>query len=153
MSIIIREAKTEDMKAVLQLIQELADFEKEPDEVEISIEELERDFSSKLFECLVAEDNGNIVGMALYYNRYSTWKGKTIHLEDLIVTKSHRKQGIGKLLLEQLIYKCKEEKLRRLEWNVLDWNTGAIAFYENVGANILKDWYLVQLDKNGIQNY
>lgn len=153
MSIIIREAEIGDMKAVLQLIQELADFEKEPDEVEISIEELENDFKNNLFECLVAENSSDIVGMALYYNRYSTWKGKTIHLEDLIVTKSHRKQGIGKLLLERLIYKCKDEKLRRLEWNVLDWNSGAIAFYENVGANILKDWYLVQLDKNGIQNY
>lgn len=153
MSIIIREAKIGDMKAVLQLIEELADFEKEPDEVEISIEELENDFKNNLFECLVAENSSDIVGMALYYNRYSTWKGKTIHLEDLIVTKNHRKQGIGKLLLERLICKCKDENLRRLEWNVLDWNSGAIAFYENVGANILKDWYLVQLDKNGIQNY
>ena len=149
----IRDVKQEDLVSVLQLIQELADFEKASDEVKVTIEELSSDFQNNLFNCLVAEGNGEIVGIALFYNRYSTWKGKTIHLEDLIVTQSHRGKGVGKSLLDAIVAKAKSEKLRRVEWNVLDWNTLAIEFYKNVGANVLDDWLVVQLDENGIENY
>ena len=149
----IRDVKQEDLVSVLQLIQELADFEKASDEVKVTIEELSSDFQNNLFNCLVAEGNGEIVGIALFYNRYSTWKGKTIHLEDLIVTQSHRGKGVGKSLLDAIVAKAKSEKLRRVEWNVLDWNTPAIEFYKNVGANVLEDWLVVQLDENGIENY
>jgi ribosomal protein S18 acetylase RimI-like enzyme len=149
----IRDVKQEDLVSVLQLIQELADFEKASDEVKVTIEELSSDFQNNLFNCLVAEGNSEIVGIALFYNRYSTWKGKTIHLEDLIVTQSHRGKGVGKSLLDAIVAKAKSEKLRRVEWNVLDWNTPAIEFYKNVGANVLEDWLVVQLDENGIENY
>jgi ribosomal protein S18 acetylase RimI-like enzyme len=149
----IRDVKQEDLVSVLQLIQELADFEKASDEVKVTIEELSSDFQNNLFNCLVAEGNGEIVGIALFYNRYSTWKGKTIHLEDLIVTQSHRGKGVGKSLLDAIVAKAKSGKLRRVEWNVLDWNTPAIEFYKKVGANVLDDWLVVQLDENGIENY
>lgn len=149
----IRDVKQEDLVSVLELIQELADFEKASDEVKVTIEELSSDFQNNLFNCLVAEGNGEIVGIALFYNRYSTWKGKTIHLEDLIVTQRYRGKGVGKGLLDAIVAKAKSEKLRRVEWNVLDWNTPAIEFYKNVGANVLEDWLVVQLDENGIENY
>ena len=149
----IRDVKQEDLVSVLQLIQELADFEKASDEVKVTVEELSHDFENNLFNCLVAEGESEIVGIALFYNRYSTWKGKTIHLEDLIVTQRHRGKGVGKGLLDAIVAKAKSEKLRRVEWNVLDWNTPAIEFYKNVGANVLKDWLVVQLNENGIENY
>lgn len=149
----IRDVKHEDLPSVLQLIQELADFEKASDEVKVTVEELSHDFENNLFNCLVAEGESEIVGIALFYNRYSTWKGKTIHLEDLIVTQRHRGKGVGKGLLDAIVAKAKSEKLRRVEWNVLDWNTPAIEFYKNVGANVLKDWLVVQLNENGIENY
>lgn len=153
MEFIIRDVHQGDLSSVLQLIQELAEFEKASHEVSISIDELSRDFENNLFNCLVAEENNSIVGLALYYNRYSTWKGKTIHLEDLIVTQKHRGKGVGKGLLDAIVAKAKSEKLRRVEWNVLDWNTPAIEFYKNVGANVLENWFVVQLDENGIENY
>ena len=149
----IRNANKEDLSNVLRLIIELAVFEKEFSAVELTIEELTSDFSKKLFDCLIAEYNGEIIGMALFYYRYSTWKGKTIHLEDLIVTNAHRGKGVGKALLDKLIFTAKEQHIKRVEWNVLDWNDSAISFYENVGAKILKNWLVVQLDENGIKSF
>lgn len=149
----IRPITKDDFSDVLQLINELAHFENEPDAVAVTVNELSRDYESGLFDCLIATLNDHVVGMALYYHRYSTWKGKTIHLEDLIVTESARGKGIGKALLDALIAIAKEEKVRRLEWCVLDWNTDAIAFYEKTGAAVLKDWYLVQMDEATIKNY
>jgi ribosomal protein S18 acetylase RimI-like enzyme len=149
----IRDVREEDLPIVLGLIQELADFEKASEEVILTEEQLLQDFQNKLFKCLVAESETEIVGIALFYNRYSTWKGKTIHLEDLIVTKRHRGKGVGKALLDAIVMKAKAENLKRVEWNVLDWNTPAIEFYKNVGANVLEDWFVVQLDENGIENY
>ncbi len=149
----IRDVKRDDLPSVLQLIQELADFEKAANEVKITVSELIKDFENNLFNCLVAEFDTEIIGIALFYNRYSTWKGKTIHLEDLIVTQKYRSRGVGKALLNAVVAIAKKEKLRRVEWNVLDWNTSAITFYKNVGANVLEDWLVVQLDENGIENY
>lgn len=149
----IRKTKREDLSAVLTLIKELAKFEKELNSVEINLEDLTNDFSDGLFDCLIAEKQGSIIGIALYYNRYSTWKGKTIHLEDLIVTKSERGIGVGKALLNELVLLAKSSNIRRVEWNVLDWNKKAIDFYENVGATILKNWLVVQLDEKSIKRY
>jgi len=149
----IRKTKKEDLSAVLTLIKELAIFEKELNSVEINLEDLTNDFSDGLFDCLIAEKQGSIIGIALYYNRYSTWKGKTIHLEDLIVTKSERGIGVGKALLNELVLLAKSSNIRRVEWNVLDWNKKAIDFYENVGATILKNWLVVQLDEKSIKRY
>ena len=147
---VIRKATTADFKAILELIQELALFENEPKAVVVTVDELVRDFKDKCFDCIVAVQHDVLVGMALFYNRYSTWKGKTIHLEDLVVRQSSRKQGIGKALLEELISIAKDEQVRRLEWCVLDWNSNAIALYEKTGATILKDWYIVQMDEQAI---
>ena len=152
---IIRNATKNDMDSVLELIKELAVFEKEPEAVVVTVEDLVRDGFSEnpLFECFVAEEKNEIIGMALYYYRFSTWKGKTIHLEDLIVKEDKRGTGAGFALYTEVIKKGKAENVRRIEWNVLDWNTPAIDFYEKSGANVLKDWYVVQMDENGINKF
>lgn len=151
----IRKAIAQDMPAVLELITELAIFEREPDAVKITVDDLLRDgFSdTPLFQCLVAEKDNGIIGIALYYYRYSTWKGKTIHLEDLIVKESERGSGAGLALYSEIITQGKRDKVRRIEWNVLDWNTPAIEFYEKTGAKILDDWRVVQLDEAGIDAF
>jgi len=152
---IIRKATKEDMKSVLDLIQELATFEKEPDAVVISVDDLIRDGfgENPLFHTFVAEVNQEVIGIALYYYRYSTWKGKTIHLEDLIVKENHRGSGAGFALYSEIIAQGKRDKVRRIEWNVLDWNTPAIEFYKKSGAKILDDWRVVQMDENGINEF
>ena len=152
---IIRKAVKEDMPQVLGLIQELATFEKEPDAVVVTVEDLVRDGFSKnpLFYCFVAEVGIEIIGIAFYYNRYSTWKGKTIHLEDLIVKESKRGSGAGFALYSEIIQQGKRDNVRRIEWNVLDWNTPAIEFYEKTGAKVLDDWRVAQMDENGMNNF
>ncbi len=152
---IIRIATKNDMPSVLELIQELAVFEKEPEAVVVTSEDLVRDGFSEnpLFECFVAEEKNEIIGMALYYYRFSTWKGKTIHLEDLIVKEDKRGTGAGFALYTEIIKKGKAENVRRIEWNVLDWNTPAIDFYKKSGANVLKDWCVVQMDEKGINQF
>ena len=152
---IIRKATKKDMQSVLELIQELAIFEKEPDAVIVTVDDLVRDGFSEnpLFQCFVAEEENYIIGMALFYYRYSTWKGKTIHLEDLIVKESKRGTGAGFALYKEIIKQGKAENVRRIEWNVLDWNTAAIDFYEKSGAKILEDWRVVHMDETGIVNF
>lgn len=151
----IRKATKNDMPLVLELIQELAVFEKEPDAVVVTVDDLVRDGFSEnpLFQCFVAEVDGEIIGMALYYYRYSTWKGKTIHLEDLIVKESKRGTGAGFALYKEIIKQGKAENVRRIEWNVLDWNTPAINFYEKSGAKVLNDWRVVHMDETGIERF
>ncbi|OGS69510.1 MAG: GNAT family N-acetyltransferase [Flavobacteria bacterium RIFCSPLOWO2_12_FULL_31_7] len=151
----IRKGTPQDMPQVLALITELAVFEKEPDAVVISVADLVRDgFSEKpLFHTFVAEVNEEIIGVALYYYRFSTWKGKTIHLEDLIVKENNRGTGAGFALYSEIIKQGKKDNVRRIEWNVLDWNTPAIAFYEKSGAKVLEDWRVVHMDENGIEAF
>ena len=152
---IIRKATKNDMSSVLELIQELATFEKEPDAVVVTVDDLVRDGFSEnpLFQCFVAEVDGEIIGMALYYYRFSTWKGKTIHLEDLIVKENKRGTGAGFALYKEIIKQGKAENVRRIEWNVLDWNTPAIDFYEKSGAKVLGDWRVVHMDDKGIEQF
>ena len=152
---IIRKATKNDMHSVLELIQELATFEKEPDAVVVTVDDLIRDGFSEnpLFQCFVAEEENEIIGMALYYYRYSTWKGKTIHLEDLIVKENKRGTGAGFALYKEIIKQGKAENVRRIEWNVLDWNTPAIDFYEKSGAKVLGDWRVVHMDDKGIERF
>ena len=152
---IIRKGTLQDMPAVLALIKELAEFEKEPNAVEVTISDLERDgFSNTpLFQTFVAEQDNEVIGVALYYYRYSTWKGKTIHLEDLVVKEDKRGTGAGFALYSQIIQQGHKEGVKRIEWNVLDWNTHAIAFYEKSGANILQDWNVVQMNQEGITHF
>lgn len=151
----IRDARKEDMPAVLELIKELALFEKEPDAVITTVEILEKEGFGKnpLFHVFVAEVDGKIEGMALVYYRFSTWKGRTLHLEDLIVREEKRGTGLGNALYKKVIEYAKAQGLKRVEWVVLDWNQHAIDFYQRSGATILKDWYTVQMDENGITKY
>lgn len=152
---ILRKATPNDMHAVHQLITELAIFEKEPEAVATSPEELLRDGFSEnpLFEALVAEVDGQILGMALYYPRYSTWKGKTLHLEDLIVSAAHRGKGIGMALYQAFLQEAAKQNVRRAEWVVLDWNQNAIDFYEKSGAVVLNDWKTVQMTNEQIKAF
>jgi GNAT superfamily N-acetyltransferase len=151
----IRKATQTDMPFVLNLIRELAAFEREPEAVEVTVDDLIRDGFSEppLFNCLVAENENTIIGMALFYYRYSTWKGKTIHLEDLIVKADQRGTGAGFALYQEIIKQGEKDKVRRIEWNVLDWNTPAIAFYEKSGAKVLNDWRVVHMDENGMKQF
>lgn len=151
----IRKGTQNDMPAVLGLIKELAVFEKEPEAVVVTVDDLIRDGfgAHPLFHTFVAETNGEIIGIALYYYRYSTWKGKTIHLEDLIVQQDKRGTGAGFALYSEIIAQGKRDNVRRIEWNVLDWNTPAIEFYKKSGAKILDDWQVAQMDEKGIDEF
>jgi GNAT superfamily N-acetyltransferase len=155
MDVILRKAEPSDMKAVLSLIKELAAFENEPGAVEITEKQLIEDGfgPSPYFEVIVAETQGTVVGMALFYYRYSTWKGRTIHLEDLIVKEDYRNKGFGSKLYTEVLRVAHGKGLKRVEWNVLDWNKVAIDFYESTGAKLLPDWRVVQMDEQGLRNY
>ena len=150
-----RLATKQDMPRVLKLIQELAVFEKEPDAVIINEDYLINHGFSKnpSFICYVAELENEIIGMALFYYRFSTWKGKTIHLEDLIVKQDKRSLGIGKLLYKKVFEYAKSKKVKRIEWVVLDWNKNAIEFYKNSGATVFKEWQTVQINDTEVTNY
>jgi GNAT superfamily N-acetyltransferase len=152
---IIRKGQKEDMPAVLELIKELAIFEKEPEAVIVTEGDLLRDGfgENPLFYTFIALVDQKIVGMALYYYRYSTWKGKTIHLEDLIVREQSRGTGAGYALYSEIIKQGKKDNVRRIEWNVLDWNTPAINFYNKSGAKLLQDWRVVNMDEAGIHAF
>lgn len=155
MEFLIRKAKTTDMSKVLDLIVELAIFEKEPLAVEISVDDLIQHGigSSSDFDCFVAEADNDIVGIALVYTRFSTWKGRVLHLEDLIVSKNMRGEGIGSALLDRVVKHASDLKVKRISWEVLDWNTAAIKFYEAKGADVKRDWDVVHLNEEGIKKY
>ena len=155
MNFIIRKANQYDMSDVLSLIKELALFEKEPDEVEISQDELVKDGfgKKKSFKCFVAEFESKVVGMALFYPRYSTWKGNVLHLEDLIVTKKFRGKGIGFALFSEFIKYAYNKKVKRVQWVVLNWNDHAINFYKRNGGEILNDWRVTIMNKNSIKKF
>lgn len=155
MEIKIRQAVIEDMSSVLNLIRQLAVFEKEPDAVEVTLDDLLHDgFGiNPKFKCFVADVNNKVVGIALVYMRYSTWKGQVLHLEDLIVDNTMRGKGIGTLLLDEVVNYGDSLGVKRIGWEVLDWNEPAIIFYKQKGANVLRDWDVVQLDEQGIKTY
>lgn len=155
MEYLIRDASVADMPQVLALINELAAFENEADAVEVAIDDLVSDGfgAQKKFHCFVAEQKGTIVGLALVYPRYSTWKGTVIHLEDLIVTEKMRGSGVGTALLNRVVVYGHELGVKRISWEVLDWNEPAIRFYESKGANVMRDWDVVHLNEQGIRAY
>jgi GNAT superfamily N-acetyltransferase len=155
MSFIIRRGEEKDAQSVLDLITELAVFEKEPDAVEITVDDLLKDGFSEnpKFKLFVAEEDSKVIGIALFYERYSTWKGKAIHLEDLMVTESKRKIGAGKALYSAVLKYANENNFNRVAWEVIDWNTNAINFYKSTGATYLNDWSVVQMDKESLEKY
>ena len=155
MNFLIRKAKEIDLKQILNLIIELAVYEKEPDAVEITVKDLKASgFGiSPDFLCFVAEIDAKIIGIALTYTRFSTWKGRVLHLEDLIVSENMRGKGIGSALLDKVILHAANLAVKRVCWEVLDWNANAIDFYKAKGADVKRDWDLVQLDESGIKKY
>jgi GNAT superfamily N-acetyltransferase len=149
-SINIRKAVAEDMNAVHRLVCELAEYEKAPNEVITSPEIFVRDGFGEhpLFGCIVAEVNNEIIGISLYYWRYSTWKGKRLYLEDIIVTEKMRGQKIGHLLFIETVKIALVEHCTGMMWQVLDWNEPGINFYKKYKADFHEDWLNVSLDSD-----
>lgn len=142
MPIQIRRATKEDCPRLLELVKELALYEKAPEEVTVTLEHfVDSGFGpNPVWWAFVAEENGLVLGFALYYIRYSTWKGQRMYLEDILVTEQARGKGIGKLLFDQLIVEAKEKKLSGIVWQVLEWNEPAINFYKKYNANFDGEW-------------
>lgn len=145
----LRVAKKEDCPRLLELVNELAVFEKAPEEVTVTLQEFEdAGFGEKpVWKAFVVETGDLIVGFALYYIRYSTWKGCRMYLEDLLITETMRGKGIGKLLFDRLIIEAKELGLNGMTWQVLDWNEPAIKFYKKYEAGIDAGWLNASLSK------
>lgn len=154
MSLQIRKGTPEDLPALLDLVKELAVYEKAPQEVEVSIEQMQEWGFGKtqLFDFFVLEKNKVVIGIALYYCKYSTWKGKCIFLEDIIVTESERNKGYGKLLFDEVAKTAKLENVKRLEWQVLEWNKPAIHFYKKYKTNFAGEWINCKLTYDQLQS-
>jgi GNAT superfamily N-acetyltransferase len=151
----VRRAKPEDCSRLLELINELALFEKAPHEVTVTLEEFEfAGFSDHpVWWAFVVEVEGVIQGFALYYIRYSTWKGCRMYLEDIIITEEYRGKGLGKLLFDQLIIEAVERNLKGITWQVLEWNEDAIEFYKKYNATIDPEWVNGSLNQEQIQHF
>ncbi|MBK8555656.1 MAG: GNAT family N-acetyltransferase [Lewinellaceae bacterium] len=139
--ILIRPATLADMPAMHALMFELAVYEKSPEAVEATVEEYAEDFKKGLFEGLVAEMDGQVVGMTLYFMAYSSWKGKMLYLDDFVITESHRRHGIGQMLYDAFLEIARQRGCRLAKWQVLDWNTPAVAFYKKNEAIIETEWW------------
>lgn len=137
----IRKGSVADMPGVYSLVKELAVFEKAPDEVVTTQEEYVQLYQEGLFELIIAQSAHEIVGIALYYYTFSTWKGKMLYLEDFVVRQAHRRAGIGQALFEAVIEEAKRTDCAMMKWQVLDWNESAIDFYEKYDATFDKGWW------------
>ena len=151
----IRQANSGDAEAMHAMICELADYEKALDQVELTAERLRNDGfgDTSYFQALVAQVGDEVIGMALYYPRYSTWKGLTLYLEDLIVKEPFRRRGIGAQLLEKLLLIAEEKGVHRLEWQVLDWNEPAIEFYKKYKVVFEEEWLNCKIVREEIQRF
>jgi GNAT superfamily N-acetyltransferase len=137
----IRKAERKDVVAIYSLIKELAEYEKAPNEVSNTVEILEYDlFDDTICDAIVAEDKGEVVGFALYYTSYSTWKGRSMYLEDFYVTENMRGKGLGQKLFDEVIAEAKRRKVQRMDWQVLEWNQIALDFYNKNGALLDPEW-------------
>lgn len=141
MTATIRKATLTDIPAIHDLVRELAVYEKAEEEFIASLDEYERDFQDNIFRCQVAEVDGQVVGMVLYYMTYSTWKGRMLYLEDFVVQEAFRQKGIGQQLFDAFLEDARREGCRLVKWQVLDWNEPAIRFYEKNKAIIEKEWW------------
>lgn len=141
MQISIRKATPTDVPTIHSLVRELAIYERAEQEFEASLAEYERDFAAGIYDAFVAEAEGQVVGMALYYMAYSTWKGRMLYLEDFVVFQQYRRYGIGQLLFDAFLEEAQREGCRLVKWQVLDWNEPALKFYEKNQAIIEKEWW------------
>ncbi len=150
----IREAEISDCPIILQFIKELADYEKEPDAVEATVEILEESiFKKQQAKVILLEDDGKSLGFALYFYNFSTWRGKAgLYLEDLYVRPQYRGKGYGKMLLSYLANQAVKDGCPRFEWIVLDWNTPSINFYKAMGAKPLDEWTVFRLENEALEN-
>lgn len=144
----IRKGEKKDLAAVLGLIKELAVYEKALDQVANTVERMEIDGFGEhpVYGFIVAEEDGHVIGTSIYYYRYSTWKGKRLYLEDLVVTESRRGDGAGKLLFEETLNIAKETNCTGVMWQVLDWNEPAINFYKKYDTNFDEEWINCNID-------
>lgn len=142
---------------MMRLVHELALFEKAPEAVVNTEAAMLKDGFSKnpLYKVIIAEaaDTNEVIGMALYYTAYSTWKGKMLFLDDLIVTESYRRYGIGRKLINEFLLDAKQQGVNQVRWQVLDWNTNAIAFYKSLGVEMDAEWITVKMNKDQIASY
>lgn len=155
MSFIIRKGKKEDLSGVLKLIKELALFEKAPEEVTNTLSKMEEDGfgQNPVFSFIVATLENKIIGVALYFTKYSTWKGKGLYLDDLVITESMRGKGLGSKLFKAFIEEAKAMDAQQVHWQVLDWNTPAINFYKKLHASIEDEWLNCKLTIDQIKNF
>ncbi|HRH12487.1 MAG TPA: GNAT family N-acetyltransferase [Bacteroidia bacterium] len=151
----IRKGNKQDLPRVLELIKELALYEKAPQEVVVSVDEMVKwgPDGEGIYDFFVLENEKGIVGISVYYFKYSTWQGKCLFLEDIIVTESERGKGYGKILFDATAKLAKELKVRRMEWQVLDWNEPAIAFYKKYKAVMDGEWINCKLTFDQLQNF
>ena len=151
----VRKGILADVPFVFNLIKELALYEKAPQEVTVTLDELVADGfgDNSIYGLFVAEQGNVIVGIALYYEKYSTWKGRSLFLEDIIVTESKRGNGVGHALFQSVISVAKERNSARMEWQVLDWNEPAINFYKKYNANLDPEWLNGKLTREQIQEF
>jgi GNAT superfamily N-acetyltransferase len=145
----IRPGRRNDLPRTLELIKELARYERAPDEVITTVTQMERDGfgPSPIFGFVVAESEGKIIGIALYYWRYSTWKGKRLYLEDIIVTEKERGKGAGKMLFDRMMELALAEGCSGMMWQVLEWNEPAINFYKKYNARLDDEWTNCSLER------
>ena len=155
MNITIRRGTKEDLPQVYGLIQELAEYERAPQEVTNTLADMEADgFGERpVFEFFVAEAEEKVVGICLYYMAYSTWKGKMLYLEDLVVTEAYRRYGLGKKLFDAFARRAQELGAKRLKWQVLEWNEPAIAFYKKLNCNLDAEWINCNMTEQEIAEY
>jgi GNAT superfamily N-acetyltransferase len=150
----IREGKKIDLPRVLELVKELAEYERAPHEVINTVAQMEEDGfgANPIFGFFVAERENEIIGLSLYYWRYSTWKGKRLYLEDIIVTEKQRGGGVGKLLFDRTMQHALDTQCSGMMWQVLEWNEPAINFYKKYGAKLDDEWTNCNLEKNQIES-
>jgi GNAT superfamily N-acetyltransferase len=152
---VIREATIDDCERMLELIHELAIYEKAPHEVSVTLDEfIDAGFGkNSVWKAFVADEDGTINGFALFYIRYSTWKGCRLYLEDFLVTEKERGRGLGKLLFERVIKEAKDKQYNGMVWQVLDWNQPAINFYNKYASQTEAGWLNASLSTEQIQNF
>ncbi len=141
MNVNLRKATIKDVPAIYSLVEALAIYEKEPEAVTATVEDYLNDFEAGIFQAHVATIEGKVIGMALYYMTYSTWKGRMLYLEDFVVFEEYRQKGIGQLLFDAVLQEGRDRGCRLVKWQVLDWNTPAVKFYEKNNATIEKEWW------------